>query len=87
MPGHCAGVLIRREKARSAFVQMGLSLLPTGDHRKRYSWMLPRSNLLFSEESRTTSKLEIDLVLLCSCCRALKTHAFFHIVELLLSDL
>lgn len=77
MPGQCAGVLIRREKARSAFVQMGLSLLPAGDHSTYYSWMLQRSNLLFYEESRTTSKLEIDLVLLCLCCRALKTCGFF----------
>lgn len=87
MPGQCAGVLIRREKARSAFVQMGLSLLPTGDHSTYYSWMLQRSNLLFYEESRTTSKLEIDLVLLCLCCRALKIVGFFNIIELRLSDM
>lgn len=45
-----------------------------------------KAEISFSEESSTTSKLEIDLMLVCLCCGALKT-CIFHIIDLVLFDM
>lgn len=68
--------LEKKRQSQVSIFHYGMEPLANKRLQKALFIVAAKAEIIFSEESSTTSKLEIDLMLMCLCCGALKL-AFF----------